>query len=86
MESSIVCSTMAAQCALDASVLWNAPFRPRVCGDRCFMVCGGSYDGVVLEGEESGRCVAGTLSGVGELRRRAKLHHLADEPMRHRYA
>jgi tryptophan-rich sensory protein len=27
-----------------------------------------------------------TLSGVGELRRHAKLHHLADEPMRHRYA
>ena len=79
-----VSSAMAAQRAVDSAVFWDAPFRAGFRGNQCAVVGAGDDIGKVLACEEGSGRFAVALSGVGELRGSAELHHLAFEPLRRR--
>jgi len=75
--SGIISSSMAAECAVDAALFWAAPIRSSIRGNYFSMAGAGGYAAVVLASSESRWRFAGSLSGLGNFRRHAELHHLA---------
>jgi hypothetical protein len=82
----IVSPAMVAQRAVDAAILWDAPFRAGFRGNHHALVGAGGNPGVVLARAEGGWRVADALSGMGELRRSLELHHLALKSLRHSHS
>ena len=74
---------MVAQRVVDATVLWDAPFRAGFRGNPYALDGAGSDPGVVLARAEDGWRVADAISGMGELRRSPELHHLALKSLKH---